>query len=47
MINYIVYLIIIIILVLVSVIALKAISRGIDAKRKLNKEKLYDKYKNK
>jgi len=38
MINYVVYIIIILILILVSVIAIKAINRGIEAKKKLNKD---------
>ena len=46
MINYIVYTVIIIILVLMSIIAIKAINRGIKAKQKLNKEKENDKYRN-
>ena len=46
MINYIVYTVIIIILVLMSIIAIKAINRGIKAKQKLNKDKENDKYKN-
>ena len=47
MINYIVYLLIIIILVLVSVLAIKAINRGIEAKQKINKDPIYDNNKNK
>tara|TARA_B100001540_G_C15447507_1_gene479585 strand:+ start:464 stop:628 length:165 start_codon:yes stop_codon:yes gene_type:complete len=47
MINYIVYIVIILILVLVLVIAIKAISRGIEAKKKLNKNYDSDKYENK
>ena len=47
MINYIVYIVIILILVLVLVIAVKAIIRGIEAKKKLNKNYDYDKYENK
>ena len=44
MINYIVYIIITIILVLVLVLAIKAINRGIEAKKKINKKYDYDKY---
>ena len=47
MINYIVYTAIISILVLVTVISIKAINRGIEAKKNLNKSNDYDKYKNK
>ena len=43
MINNIVYSIIIIILVFVFVIAIKAIKRGIEAKKNLNKDYNYDK----
>ena len=46
MINYIVYTVIIIILVLMSIIAIKAINRGIKAKQKLNKDKEKDEYRN-
>ena len=46
MINYIVYTVIIIILVLMSIIAIKAINRGIKAKQKLNKEKENEEYRN-
>ena len=46
MINYIVYTVIIIILVLMSIIAIKAINRGIKAKKKLNKEKENDESRN-
>ena len=46
MINYIVYAVIIIILVLMSIIAIKAINRGIKAKQKLNKDKEKDEYRN-
>jgi len=38
MINYIVYIVIIVILVLVSSMAIKAVVRGIKAKKKLNQE---------
>ena len=48
MLNFIVYILIIIILFFVSVIAAKAINRGIVAKKKLNnKYNFYDRYKNK
>ena len=47
MINYIVYTVIIIILVLVSFIAIKAVNRGIEAKKKLNEDLSNDKYKSK
>ena len=47
MINYIVYILIIIILVLVSVLAIKALNRGIKAKQKINKDPINDNYKNK
>ena len=47
MINYIVYIVIIIILVLISSIAIKALNRGIEAKKKLNKDLDKDKYQNK
>ena len=46
MINYIVYTVIIIILVLMSIIAIKAMNRGIKAKQKINKEKENDEYRN-
>ncbi len=47
MINYIAYIVIIIIYVFVFIVAIKAINRGMKAKQKLNKDKHYDKYKNK
>jgi len=48
MLNFIVYILIIIILFFVSVIAAKAINKGIVAKKKLNnKYNYYDRYKNK
>ena len=43
MINYLVYIIILLILVFVSITALKAISRGIEAKKNLNKDDAADK----
>mgnify|MGYP001209926722 FL=1 len=46
MISYIFYIIIIIILVLVLVIGLKAINRGLKAKKKLNKEYDHENKKN-
>jgi len=47
MINYIVYTAIISILVLVTVISIKAINRGIEAKKKLNKSNYSTRYENK
>ena len=47
MINYIVYSIIILLLVFVFFIAIKAITRGIEAKQNLNKDYDHDKYENK
>ena len=47
MINYLVYIVIIIILILVSAIAIKAINRGIEAKKKLSKDQDHNKYQNK
>ena len=46
MISYIVYIAIIIILFLVSVIGLKAVNRGLKAKKKLKKEYDHEKKKN-
>ena len=46
MISYIIYIVTIIILALVSVLAIKAIYRGIDAKKKLNKDYKYENKKN-
>ena len=43
MIIYLVYIIILLILVFVSITALKAVSRGIAAKKNLNKDKDSDK----
>tara|TARA_B100001540_G_C15604435_1_gene550082 strand:+ start:654 stop:800 length:147 start_codon:yes stop_codon:yes gene_type:complete len=47
MINYLVYTLIIFILILISVLAIKAINRGIEAKQRLNKKSDYKKNKNK
>tara|TARA_X000000368_G_scaffold79749_1_gene59708 strand:+ start:139 stop:294 length:156 start_codon:yes stop_codon:yes gene_type:complete len=46
MITYIIYIVTIIILALVSVLAIKAIYRGIEAKKKLNKDYNYENKKN-
>tara|TARA_A100001011_G_C13938247_1_gene686036 strand:+ start:282 stop:443 length:162 start_codon:yes stop_codon:yes gene_type:complete len=42
-ISYIIYIVIILILIFVSIIAIKAISRGIDAKKNLSKDNDIDK----
>jgi len=47
MINYLIYITILVILFFIFVIAIKAINRGIEAKKKFNKGNDYDKYKNK
>tara|TARA_B100000475_G_C14940394_1_gene291331 strand:+ start:456 stop:599 length:144 start_codon:yes stop_codon:yes gene_type:complete len=47
MISYIVYIAITIILVLVSIIAIRALKRGIKAKKNINKNKDYNNYKKK
>jgi len=44
MINYLVYILILIILVFISVIAVKAINRGIESKEGLKKNKNHNKY---
>tara|TARA_Y100000590_G_C15442634_1_gene909465 strand:+ start:527 stop:664 length:138 start_codon:yes stop_codon:yes gene_type:complete len=44
MINYLVYILILIILVFISVIAVRAINRGIEAKQGLKKNNNHNKY---